>query len=57
MSKQLVNVTELAFAAEHACGPPYTLRAAILPARKDGRPTKPGEVARLWAAYFKDRHG
>ena len=40
MSKQLVNVTELAFAAEHACGPPYTLRAAILPARKDGRDRK-----------------
>ena len=55
MKHQLVNPTELAYAAEHACGAPYPLMPAILPARNDGRETKPGEIKRLWAAYLRKR--
>lgn len=52
---RVIQSTEIAYAAEEACGRPYSLRPIIVPARNDGRETKLGEVARMWQSYLRLR--
>ena len=55
MKVLFINPTELAYAAEEVCGKPHHLRPLVMQGRNDGRPTKPQEIARMWAAYLKKR--
>lgn len=52
MKPIVIHPTEVARAAERACGQPNR-RPILVEARNDGRETKAGEVKRMWATFAK----